>query len=161
MSCLDLDSAETRIALMALDAELSLLHRLCTEQGMFFKALFPEAASDARRMRLHSFARKPPPNQSHFDRSYWNPKITVAQIQEIAREAERFQKEWAEFHATVRTKMFMPAAPAHMRTPLTLLDDELDDLALAIANICAQLARLPSVAPPLREMLARLTTTTS
>jgi hypothetical protein len=146
-ACLDLENPETRVVLMALDVELGLLHRLCTEQGMFFKAVFPLPTSDARRMRLHNYTKKTAPNQSHFDRSYWSPTITVAQIQEIAREAEGFNKAWKDFNAAARKNMFTPAAPAHTWTSLSLLDAELDDLTRGIIDICAQLQRLPSVYP--------------
>jgi hypothetical protein len=133
---------------------------------MFFKAIFPQFTSDARRMQLHNYAQKTAPNLSHFVRSYWSPTITVAQIQEIAREAERFNQAWKEFSAAERIKMFTPAAHANTRTPLSQLDAELDDLAHGIGNICAQLQRLPTIAhaepatshtrASLRSLLARM-----
>ena len=50
--CIDVRQPTVRLALSALDVELNQLHRLCTEQGLFFKAFFHEAASDALRQGL-------------------------------------------------------------------------------------------------------------
>lgn len=46
---LDLNRPDVIHALIALDTELNSLHRLCMEQGPFFKCLFEEISSDALR----------------------------------------------------------------------------------------------------------------
>jgi hypothetical protein len=63
-------------ALIALDTELNSLHRLCMEQGPFFRCIFEEINSDALRHGLKQNLPRQPANQSHSEKGYWKKQIT-------------------------------------------------------------------------------------
>ena len=136
---IDMNRDETVHALMALDTELSQLHRLCLEQGPFFKALFEEVCSDAQRQGLKQKLPRQPENQSHFERGYWKPAISHGQIKAIYQTVDAFWAEWDVFYEAHQRERFKPEASLHTVSPVSLLDDEIRSLAGNIKKICRYL----------------------
>jgi hypothetical protein len=136
---IDMNRDETVHALMALDTELNQLHRLCLEQGPFFKALFEEVCSDAQRQGLKQKLPRQPENQSHFERGYWKPAISHGQIKAIYQTVDAFSAEWDAFYEEHQSERFKPEANLHTASPVSLLDDEIRSLAGNIMKICKYL----------------------
>jgi hypothetical protein len=136
---IDMNRDETVHALMALDTELNQLHRLCLEQGLFFKALFEEVCSDAQRQGLKQKLPRQPENQSHFERGYWKPAISHGQIKAIYQTVDAFWAEWDVFYEAHQRERFKPEANLHTVSPVSLLDDEIRSLAGNIKKICQYL----------------------
>jgi hypothetical protein len=139
-TCIDTNRDEVVYALMALDTELNQLHRLCIEQGPFFKALFGEMSSDAHRQGLKQKLPRQPENQSHFERAYWKPAISCRQIEAIHHTVDVFGGEWNMFYERHQRETFRPEATwVHTTSPLSLLDDEIITLTSNIKKICQYL----------------------
>jgi hypothetical protein len=136
---IDMNRDETVHALMALDTELNQLHRLCLEQGPFFKALFEEVCSDAQRQGLKQKLPRQPENQSHFERGYWKPAISHGQIRAIYQTVDAFSAEWDAFYEAHQRERFKPEANLHTVSPVSLLDDEIRSLTFNIKKICQYL----------------------
>jgi len=136
---IDMNRDETVHVLMALDTELNQLHRLCLEQGPFFKALFEEVCSDAQRQGLKQKLPRQPENQSHFERGYWKPAISHGQIKAIYQTVDAFSAEWDAFYEEHQRERFKPEANLHTVSPVSLLDDEIRSLTINIKKICQYL----------------------
>jgi hypothetical protein len=126
------------LALMALDTELNQLHRLCIEQGPFFKALFHEVTSDALRQGLKQRIPRQPENESHFEISYWKPTITGRQIDNIEYTIGEFRWQWTQVYNKAQSDIFHPQ-PADAPTPLSVLNTQILKLTRNIAVICQSL----------------------
>jgi hypothetical protein len=136
--CLDLKVKRNILALMALDTELNQLHRLCIEQGPFFKALFHEVTSDALRQGLKQRIPRQPENESHFETSYWKPTITGRQIDNIEYTIGEFRWHWTQVYNKAQSDIFHPQ-PADAPTPLSVLNTQILKLTRNIAVICQSL----------------------
>jgi hypothetical protein len=138
--CIDMNREEVVYALMALDTELNQVHRLCIEQGPFFKALFGEMSSDAQRQGLKQKLPRQPENQSHFARGYWKPAISCRQIEAIQHTVDAFSAQWQVFYEQHQRERFRPEATGvYTASPLSLLDDEIGTLTSNIKKICQYL----------------------
>lgn len=141
---LDLGKPDIIHALIALDTELNTLHRLCMEQGPFFKSVFEEMSSDALRKGLHW--KMPgqqgfmlPANQSHSERGYWKPEIKLTQIETIKSTVTAFSNRWEKVYEMYQRDRFYPKAMLHTTSPVTQLDLEFTDLTHNITAICKYL----------------------
>lgn len=141
---LDLGNEGIIHALIALDTELNTLHRLCMEQGPFFKSVFEEMSSDALRKGLHwkmpgqqGFVL--PANQSHSERGYWKPEIKLTQIETIQSTVTNFSYRWEKVYEMYQRDRFYPKAYEHTQSPVTQLDLEFTDLTRNIIAICKYL----------------------
>jgi hypothetical protein len=137
-TCIDTNREEVVYALMALDTELNQLHRLCIEQGPFFKALFHEVTSDALRQGLKQRIPRQPENESHFETSYWKPTITGRQIDNIEYTIGEFRWQWTQVYNKAQSDIFHPQ-PADAPTPLSVLNTQILKLTHNIAVICQSL----------------------
>ena len=151
--CLDLKVKRNILALMALDTELNQLHRLCIEQGPFFKALFHEVTSDALRQGLKQRIPRQPENESHFETSYWKPTITGRQIDNIEYTLSDFRWQWTQVYNKAQADIFHPQ-PADAPTPLSVLNTQILKLTRNIAVICQSLT-------PHEDVVGTATTTTN
>ena len=136
--CVNLKVKRNILALMALDTELNQLHRLCIEQGPFFKALFHEVTSDALRQGLKQRIPRQPENESHFEISYWKPTITGRQIDNIEYTMGDFCWQWTQVYNKAQADIFHPQ-PADAPTPLSVLNTQILKLTRNIAVICQSL----------------------
>ena len=138
--CLNLKNTHNILALMALDTELNQLHRLCIEQGPFFKVLFEEVASDALRQGLKQRIPRQPANESHFERSYWKPTITDRQIETIDYTISNFLERWTQVYNRFQMDIFHPRPDdVHALSPLSIMNTEIVKLSHNIIAICRDL----------------------
>lgn len=138
--CLNLKNTHNILALMALDTELNQLHRLCIEQGPFFKFLFEEVASDALRQGLKQRIPRQPANESHFERSYWKPTITDRQIETIDYTISNFLERWTQVYNRFQMDIFHPRPDdVHALSPLSIMNTEIFKLSHNIIAICRDL----------------------
>jgi hypothetical protein len=138
--CINLKSTHNILALMALDTELNQLHRLCIEQGPFFKVLFEEVASDALRQGLKQRIPRQPANESHFEASYWKPTITDRQIETIEYTVSNFFDRWTQVYKRFQMDVFHPRPDdVHALSPLSIMNTEIVKLTRNILVICKKL----------------------
>jgi hypothetical protein len=134
---IDLNKEDVIHALIALDTELSSLHRLCMEQGPFFKCIFEEISSDALRQGLKQNLPRQPANQSHSERSYWKPQITHTQIETIKCTIGTFKVQWEDFYTRYQVDKFIPKPHwDHTQSPVTLIDIQFGEFNTNIIEIC-------------------------
>jgi hypothetical protein len=136
---LDLNDEDIIHALIALDTELNSLHRLCMEQGPFFKCTFEEISSDALRQGLKQNLRGQPANQSHSERSYWKPEIKITQIKTIEDTVTDFSLRWNKFYIRHQKKRFYPKTLESTSSPMTQLNYTFESLTENIILICQYL----------------------
>ena len=137
---LDLNKPDVIHALIALDTELNSLHRLCMEQGPFFKCLFEEISSDALRHGLKQNLPRQPANQSHSERGYWKKQITRTQIETIKRTVGTFKVQWNDFYTRYQRDQFIPQSHwDHTQSPVTLIDIQFGEFNGNIIAICEYL----------------------
>jgi hypothetical protein len=138
--CINLKSTHNILTLMALDTELNQLHRLCIEQGPFFKVLFEEVASDALRQGLKQKIPRQPANESHFETSYWKPTITDRQIETIEYTIGNFFERWTQVYNRFQVDIFHPRPDdVHTLSPLSIMNTEIVKLTHNILVICKKL----------------------
>ena len=142
--CINLKSTHNILALMALDTDLNQflnqLHRLCIEQGPFFKVLFEEVASDALRQGLKQRIPRQPANESHFEASYWKPTITDRQIETIEYTISNFLERWTQVYTRFQVDIFHPRPDdVHALSPMSIMNTEIVKLTRNILVICKKL----------------------
>ncbi len=138
-TCLDLNDEDIIHALIALDTELNSLHRLCMEQGPFFKCIFEEISSDALRQGLKKKLQQHSANESHSERGYWKPEIKITQIKTIEDTVTTFSYRWDRVYTMYQKDRFHPEAWEHTSSPVTQLDVTLCSLTKSIIAICRYL----------------------
>jgi len=139
MSNLDLNDPMIIYMLIALDTELNQLHRLCIEQGPFFKDIFLEMTSDTLRQNLKMKCHGAPANASHVSRSHWKPAIPVMEIINIHVLMAKMLIKWQEFCATTTFQQFTPPSVVDICSPMTILDKNIHELIQNIIFLCMQI----------------------
>ena len=141
---LDLSNMSVIYALASLDTEMNQLHKLCIEQGPFFKAFFPLAVSDSQRSALKEHAPHQSPNASHLLRTYWKSKIFVYEIQNIGVTYTNVLKEWSRLYLLLSDFKVNPAVQWNTQvlpdTSLKELNTNLTALIVNISKACEYLA---------------------
>ena len=170
---LDLNDKKVLCMLASLETELNQLHKLGQEQGMFFKAIFPEAVSDIDRSTLKNQTTHHSPNVSHMSRSYWKTTIFIRDIQNIRRKGSVVRQRWIRAYATLPNLTTDPTPQNDMSQPDTSLSDlnkTLTGLCVSIELLCWDLEKCRvyqsqrstvanPLSAPLNKLLRKLKTT--
>lgn len=149
---LDTNAMHVIYALSALDTEMNQLHKLCLEQGLFFKNFFPVAMSDSLGYGLKEHAPHQSPNASHLTRTYWRSKIYVYEIQNISTTYMNILKEWVRMYGVLTDFKMNPTAfkKPESENGLSEFNKNLKDLVLRICQVCDFIQHFTTTSTPSR-----------